>query len=83
MVGPHGGAFGNLVFTPPGASAIEFLAVTEPFRRGDEIRSMYWGLAQAAGVDYWVVEPAGFGFNNAEMTVDVDTLVDTVRASLG
>jgi len=53
--GPHGGAFGNLVFAQPGTHVLEVTAMHTP-GSGDN-RWMYWGTANAAGCHYWNMEP--------------------------
>jgi capsular polysaccharide biosynthesis protein len=82
LVGPHGGAFANLAFARPGAGAIEILPYAAPLAAGGEVRSMYWGLAHAAGLDYWAVEPQQFDFDEPDMVVDFDLVIETVRAAL-
>lgn len=72
VIGPHGGAFANLVFAKPGTHVVEFLPLYELYRQGQESRPNYWGLSQAAGLDYWTVSPRNFDFDQPGMTVDVD-----------
>src|SRR5207248_3324261 len=74
IFGPHGGAFGNLAFARPGTSVIEFLPLFRLLREAHEPRRSrnYWGLAQAAGLDYWTVEPKAFDYNRPGMDVPVN-----------
>lgn len=70
VVGPHGGSFANLVFVQPGTHVIEFLPIYRLLAQGADPRPHYWGLAQAAGLDYWTVDPKDFDFNRPGMRVD-------------
>jgi len=69
VLGPHGGAFANIAFTQPGTSVIEFLPILD---LADDILTSgrnYWGLSQAAGLDYWAFEPSRFSFEGS-MLID-------------
>ncbi len=79
LFGPHGGAFANLVFAQPGSHVIEFLPLYRLYAEGSDPRPLYWGLAQAAGLDYWTVAPQPFDFDGAEMVVDADEVAAIVR----
>jgi len=83
ILGPHGGAFANLVFAQPGTHVIEFLPIYQLYGAGRDARAMYWGLSQAAGLDYWTVPPLNFDFESADMNVDVDEVIEIVRHVLG
>ncbi len=78
ILGPHGGALANMVFSQPGTHIIEFLPIYRLYREGTYPRPVYWGLAQAAGLDYWTVEPSGFDFERADMEVNVDEVANIV-----
>jgi hypothetical protein len=52
VFGPHGGAFGNIVFCQEKTSVIEFNTLTQQVWR-----PQYYGLSQMIGVDYSLVEP--------------------------
>jgi hypothetical protein len=43
---------------------------------------MYYGLAQAAGLNYWFLEPDHFDLEKPGMIVDVDELGQTLRRAL-
>ncbi len=79
VLGPHGGAFANLVFTRPGTPVIEFSPLYRMFNEGVNPRAVYWGLAQAASLDYWVVEPSEFDFDSPQMVVDEKEVVEIAR----
>jgi len=79
VFGPHGGAFANLVFASPGTQVIEFVP-SRRFLHGEKnLRlSMYYGLAQAAGMDYWLIEPERFYHDRPGMVVDVDEVAEII-----
>jgi hypothetical protein len=80
LFGPHGGAFANLIFAPPGAEVIEFLPLRRFWKSGIDPRAMYWGLAQAAGHHYWYSEPDQFDFEEGSMLVDIDDVIAVLEA---
>ncbi len=83
IFGPHGGALANIVFAQPGAHVIEFLPIYRHYEEGQDSRAMYWGLAQAAGLEYWTVEPVNFDFEGREgMVVDIEEVAAIVRQAL-
>jgi hypothetical protein len=83
ILGPHGGAMANIVFAQPGAHIIEFLPIYRMYREGQDSRAMFWGLAQAAGLDYWTVEPDKFAYEEPEgMVVNVDETVAIIHRVL-
>jgi hypothetical protein len=80
IIGPHGGALANMAFARPGTHVIEF---TAPMRlQGDNRHLLYYGLAQAAGHHHWFVQPADFGLDKMEMTVDEGEVVAVLRRVL-
>lgn len=82
IVGPHGGAFGNLVFAQPGTLVVEFLPIYDTIGRGNDSRPMYWGLAQAAGLEYWTVTPKRFGYEDPDIAVDPDEVAAVLQTAL-
>ncbi len=83
VFGPHGGAFGNLVFAQPGTHVIEFVPLSDRVRSGaTEPLTMYYGLAQSAGLDYWFVEPREFDLEQPKFDVDVDEVVAILKRIL-
>ncbi|EGD76327.1 hypothetical protein PTSG_01029 [Salpingoeca rosetta] len=94
IVGPHGGAFANLLFAG-GSSAsqaqgmqthvLEFIpraALERPpvgAKRKGDVRPCYLSLAQALGFSYHQVEPTSFDFNSPGLDVDVDVVINHVR----
>ena len=83
IIGPHGGALANMAFARPGAHVIEFLPIYRLYQENKDPRPMYWGLAQAAGLHYWSVEPRNFDFDGCGMVVDGDELAQVIKAILG
>ena len=76
IVGPHGGGFANMIFARPGTHIIEFLPIYRLYREGRGPRPVFWGMAQACGLDYWTSEPDEFGFDQRGMQVDIDDVVE-------
>lgn len=79
ILGPHGGSFANIVFAQPGTHVIEFLPIYRLYAEGAEARPTFWGLAQAAGLDYWTSEPRVFDFDAPDMLVDVEDVAGIIR----
>jgi hypothetical protein len=82
IFGPHGGDFGNLVFARPGTHVIEFLPVYRLYHEAEDPLAMYWGLAQAAGLHYWTVDPPNFDWKEPEMVVDAEEVVSIIACAL-
>lgn len=83
IIGPHGGALANMAFAQPGTHVVEFLPIYRLYQESKDPRPMYWGLAQAAGLHYWSVEPRNFDFDGRGMVVDGDELAQVIKAILG
>jgi capsular polysaccharide biosynthesis protein len=76
VLGIHGGAFGNLVFCPPGVHVIEIIPIADNRRleqhgRGQvpELRPFYWMLAAARSLKYWNVDPTKFSFDSGSTDI--------------
>jgi hypothetical protein len=91
MVGPHGGAFANAFFAPPGAHVVEIVPSCQMQRhryvgrkraRKQKPRVMFWGLAHCLRQPYHLSEPANFGFYSPGMVVNV-TDVMSILADVG
>jgi len=83
VLGPHGGAFANLVFAQPDTGVIEFVPLQRLLRQqARDPLTMYYGLAQAAGLDYWFVEPDRFEHDAPGMIVDTNAVVTALRHML-
>lgn len=78
LMGPHGGAFSNLVFMAAGSHAVEFI----PLDRGIA-RPCHVALAAASGVTYHHVEPtSGFDFDARQcMHIDARRVVRALVAA--
>lgn len=63
VLGPHGGAFANLAFTQPDTHVIEFLPIYDLMNDINTSGRNYWGLSQAASLDYWTLKPDEFSFD--------------------
>ena len=82
IVGPHGGAFANMIFARPGTHVVEFLPLYRRYREGKQPRPVFWGMAEGCGLDYWTSEPENFGFQTRRMVVDVADVVEIVGRAL-
>jgi hypothetical protein len=71
VFGPHGGAWGNIGFVPPGGHVIEFLPMRKLWRRDAKanFRPCYLWLARACRLAYWMVEPVNFDFDRPKQMV--------------
>ena len=54
VIGAHGGALANVVFCKPGSTLIELYPKASSEHRTSKF--CYFGLAQAAGLDHWLIE---------------------------
>ncbi|MGF1494385.1 MAG: DUF563 domain-containing protein [Microcoleaceae cyanobacterium] len=72
VIGSHGAAFANLVFTPPGATLIEFFQV-------GHCHQAYYRIASLKGIQYGflVGQPEGMGF-----AIEVKKLQQIVQQAL-
>ena len=59
MLGPHGGAELNMLFSTPGTHVVEFTPMLRQARPAPNTRPCYLGLALACGHTYWAVDPVG------------------------
>ncbi|MCR9138476.1 MAG: glycosyltransferase family 61 protein [Alphaproteobacteria bacterium] len=83
VVGPHGAGLSNMAFCPPGTHVIEFVPISSAdYSTGNFRRSHFYGLSQAAGHHYWVVEPEYFDFEKPDMRVDGEDVVSLVSQIL-
>ena len=73
IIGPHGGAMGNMIFAPANTTIIEFLSLTTLHRKGENSRPCYFGLANGMGFKYSAIEPIDFSFHGP-MTIPEDKL---------
>eukprot|EP01084_Bolivina_argentea_P144902 254122_1 len=71
FVGPHGGAFANLVFAQFGSYVLEFnswFGDVESDKPPD--RPLFYGLSQANGLHYYYLNPKEFHYNGP-MTINI------------
>ncbi len=79
ILGPHGGAFANMIFAQPGTHVVEFLPFFRLLEEPPGNRPLvYYGLAQAAGHHYWSVTPREFGHHQPRMSVSSDEVLSVV-----
>ena len=76
VVGPHGGAFGNMIFMQSGSFVVEFNGWINR-----DNRPMFYALAQANALHYHYVAPEPFDFNKPHI-VDIQQLRQ-VMATVG
>eukprot|EP00873_Tetraselmis_striata_P044716 jgi/Tetstr1/464980/TSEL_009711.t1 len=82
VFGPHGGAFGNLAFMPPGGHVVEFIPMRTMWRANPaaNLRPCYLYLARACRLTYWMVEPSSFDFDRRQA---MRVRTEEVLAALG
>lgn len=80
VVGPHGGAFGNIAFLPSGSHVVEFLPIRTLANRNPRgARPCFLGLAFACRHKYWSVGATNFGFYRSGMIVNVSEVLSALR----
>ena len=69
VFGVHGGGLANIALCRPGTAVVEISPI-RLFTHVEHRTSKYcfYGLAQAAGLDYWTVEPSFLGRSAEEVT---------------
>jgi len=72
IVGPHGGALGNMIFAQPGTKIVEFLPLVKLRKQGENSRPCYYGLALSLGLDYEALEPT----NSEPFDFDQPMIID-------
>ena len=80
VMGPHGGAWCNILFCQKGTHVIEFLPLVHYKAHKRNERPCFYGLANALDLDYWLVEPTKFAFEKAGMNVPVDEVLSVLNA---
>ena len=85
IVGPHGGALGNMIFAQPGTKVVEFIPLVKLRRQGHNSRPCYFGLALSLGLDYEALEPTNsepFDFDKP-MIMDEDKVKRLFQTMVG
>ncbi|MCR9138477.1 MAG: glycosyltransferase family 61 protein [Alphaproteobacteria bacterium] len=83
IIGPHGAGLANMVYSPPGTHVVEFVPISRATRTRPYYKvTHFYGLAQSAGHQHWVVEPENFDFDQPDMRVDADEIVGLVEKIL-
>jgi capsular polysaccharide biosynthesis protein len=80
VIGPHGGAWSNVIFCSENTDVIEFLPLVSLKVRGLNERPCYYGLSSALNLNYWCIEPENFYFDKPgkQMTVNIDELLSVL-----
>jgi hypothetical protein len=73
IIGPHGGAFGNMILAPVNTTVIEFHDIRALMKARENSRPCYLGLAHALGFTYYNFEPQNFTFGGS-MWIDTTKL---------
>jgi hypothetical protein len=76
--GPHGAQLWNAAFSPPGGLFIEFNTYNDTFLN-DDCRAHGYSLANAAGLDYALVEAQNFTYDKPGMLPDTESLIEIMR----
>lgn len=79
VLGPHGGAWSNIMFCKENTDVIEFLPLATLREQGLNERPCYYGLSNALNLKYWTIEPANFDFEKPGMVVPVDELLSVLE----
>lgn len=69
LVGPHGGAIANLIYTNDQTKVVEFIP-----KEGLKKRPCYELLSKTLSLEYHNVEPTTFDFDSGGMVVDIEEL---------
>jgi len=80
VIGPHGGAMANIVFSRPGTHVVEFVSPIRFYANNSHL--VYYGLSQSAGHHYWFTEASGFDIDLPNMTVNEDDVKTIIREIL-
>ncbi|KPA10688.1 hypothetical protein MHK_009103 [Candidatus Magnetomorum sp. HK-1] len=82
IIGPHGGAFVNMIYMPEGTDVIEFNNYS--FGPGIETRPCYWAAASFLGLGYSIVRPVKpiQEYHKGQMEVPVDNLGTRKKISI-
>jgi len=79
VLGPHGGAWSNIIFCKENTDVIEFLPLVTLKEQGLNERPCYYGLSNALNLKYWTIEPTNFDFEKPGMVVPVDELLSVLE----
>jgi prepilin-type processing-associated H-X9-DG protein len=81
VLGPHGGAWSNILFCDEKTDVIEFLPLASIKKRGKNERPCFYGLANALNLSYWSVEPFNFNFERPGrgMTVPINEVLSVLN----
>lgn len=81
VLGPHGGAWSNIIFCKEGTDVVEFIPLVTMKEKGVNERPCYYGLSNALKLKYWCIEPENFEFDNSKvkMRVHVEDLLSVLR----
>lgn len=77
ILGPHGGAMGNMFFADQNACVIEFTPVCALKKKGENERPCYLGMALSLGLRYFAIKPESFTFTGP-MVMDEELVLAAV-----
>ena len=71
VIGPHGGAFANMLFMQSGSYIVEFNGWME-----QDFRPYFYAVSQANGLHYYYVAPSPFHYHGegSDMTINLEHL---------
>lgn len=76
IIGPHGGAMGNYIFSNSETKIVEFITL-----KGLKQRPCYILASQSASLEYYFVEPVSFNFDQGGMVVNT-TLLNKILTNI-
>ena len=76
IIGPHGAGLSHLLFAAPGTRVVEFLFMRDP-------PMMFWHMARALDMDYWMLPVPQAYWMEPEMEIPVAEVLDILSAALG
>jgi len=81
VLGPHGGAWSNILFCKGKTDVIEFLPLASLKMKGKNERPCFYGLSNALNLNYWSIEPFCFEFEKPGkgMTVPINEVLSVLN----
>ena len=77
----HGGVFQNINSAQPGTYIVEFIDfwIDQRNINNQPMRSCYYALSQANGLNYYYIKPKNFDFLNGSMYIDTNALMQIIN----
>eukprot|EP00041_Stephanoeca_diplocostata_P021950 m.519741 g.519741 ORF g.519741 m.519741 type:complete len:589 (+) comp21948_c0_seq11:166-1932(+) len=83
VFGVHGGGMANGVLCRPGTAYVEIMPIRLMEKmKGRTSKYCYYGLAQAAGLEYWTVEPKRYDWGAGDIDPDPRDVLDILELTL-